>query len=147
MKRKFNYLLPVLLVTVLIASGCLSNKKAEPGPVPAGIFKGQFTRLHASPGSTTIDTLKAAVVLTLNAGGTFTVTGDTAVVHAGSKGKADFNTTDYIVSFDDDTYPKTGKPAKVHLSGLYQYLYQGNVFQMISNRDTISLRYDLKRVN
>jgi len=148
MKIKFNYLLPVLLVTVLVASGCLSNKKAEPGPVPAGIFKGKFARLHVKPGTTTIDTLKADIILTLNAGGTFTVTGDTAAVHAGSKGKSTFNTTDYVVAFADDTYPATGKPAKVHLHGAdYVYFYQGNILQMVANRDSISLRYDLKRTN
>jgi hypothetical protein len=147
MKKRLIYLLPVL---VALVSGCLKGtENTVVKPTPTGTFSGQFRRLHRAPGASIIDTLKANVQLVFESGTDYKLIGDTATVHAGSHGNYLFSNAGYYVAFDDATYPATGKPAKVHLYGTYQYYYNGsNVLQMVFNSaDTLSYQYDLKKVN
>ena len=144
---KSNLLYP-LLVIVVFASGCFGNKNSAPAPaIPSGNFTGQFRRVHTSPRNGAMDTLKANLMLSLNVTTGFAVTGDTATVHAGSHGSYAIGSS--YIEFSDVTFPPTGTPTKIHLSGVYQYYYDGTVFQMVANSylDTISYQYDMKKVN
>jgi len=148
MKKLSIYLLPALLVLSLFATGCLSNKTSNPVPYPSGTFEGQFRLLHKKLNDSKIDTLKKATIqLVLESGVGYKVLGDTATVHAGSKGHYGINAT--YIAFDDETYPKTGTPAKIHLYGNYLYNYDGstNLIILVNQGDTLNYRYDLKRVN
>lgn len=150
MKRRSIYLLPVLLAVVLFATGCFNNNQATPVPTPAGTFGGTFKLLRRKVGATTVDTLKKAnIQLVLETGVGYKVLGDTATVHAGSKGHYGINAT--YMAFDDDTYPKTGNPPndKIHLFGNYFYSYDNSttLTLLFNQGDTLNYRYDLKRVN
>jgi hypothetical protein len=144
MKLKLLYALPLLT----LLAGCMgsNNKNAAPVPVPSGNFKGQFRAIHQNSKTGYHDTLKAILNLSLSTTTGFKVTGDTATVHAGSFG--DYAMNSALVQFVDNTLPTTGKPAKIHLSGYYQYYYDGTVFQMLAApSDTLVYQYDLKKVN
>lgn len=146
MKSKLLYL---FLPVIVLASSCVGNK-ATPTPVnyPAGTFSGQFSLIRTNAQTGVHDTSKATIQLTMNSNYSYTVTGDTATVHAGSHGTYAINAT--YVDFTDVTYPKTGIPPKTHLNGDYEYYYDGSsVLQMLaaSPLDTIVLQYDLKKTN
>jgi hypothetical protein len=146
----------VLSLIALFAGGCVSNKNSLPAPaVPSGTFGGQFRRVHTSSKSGLRDTLKANVLLVLNNTSGFTLTPQTtpSVVVAGHGGYV--IESNYIL-FNDVAYQtavssgnSTGTTDKVHLTGTYQYYYDGNVFQMVNNSflDTLSLQFDLKKQN
>jgi hypothetical protein len=110
-----------------------------------GTFTGQFRLLHRSTDKVPFDTTSTNIVLTMTSPAyTFTVTGDTSTVHAGSYGTYALNSQEIL--FTDKTYPKTGIPTKTHLNGLYLYYYDGSTFQMLAySSDTLSLEYDLKK--
>lgn len=146
MKKRPTYLLPVIAIVILMAVGCTANKTAEPAPTPVGTFSGQFRRLHRAVGASRIDTTKANIQLVLETGGTYKVLGDTATVHAGSKGN--YSVVNGAMAFQDATY-STVPTSKIHLYGYYSFYYDGtSVFQMVVNSaDTLSLQYDLKKVN
>lgn len=140
--KRLIYVLPVLLA---LAGGCAKTNERVV-PYPTGTFAGEFRFLHKRPGTAIIDTLKTNIQVVLETGVGFKVVGDTSTVHAGSKGHYGVNSSD--IAFDDETFPKTGRPAKSHLNGIYRYYYDGSsVFQMVANSsDTLSLQYNLKRV-
>ncbi len=143
MKIRLYYLLPLLLV---ISAGCLKTPESTlPLSGPAGNFAGQFRLLHRSSARNKFDTLKTSLVLNLNlTNNSYSVTGDTAVLHAGSSGN--FTISSPYINFTDKTYPKSGIPAKTHLNGIYQYYYDGSVFQLLAfSADTLSFQYDLKK--
>ncbi|MBK0378289.1 hypothetical protein [Mucilaginibacter segetis] len=144
MKKNLIYLFPILIA---FGMGCTKSSNSSLKPLPEGTFNGEFRLLHRSQGSTVIDTVKANIQLVLETGVGYKVLGDTSTVHAGSKGH--YGISDIYIAFQDDTYPTTGTPTKTHLSGTYQYYYDGSsVFQMVANSsDTLSLQYDLKKVN
>jgi len=143
MKNKILYFIPLILIS---ATGCFNTKTDIP-PVtpPSGTFTGQFRYLHRHSSNVAFDTVKANLTVTMNStANTFAVTGDTSTAHAGSKGSFSFGSP-YML-FTDNTYPKTGTPAKTHLNGLYLYYYDGTVFQLLAySADTLSLQYDLKK--
>ncbi|MEO6849724.1 MAG: hypothetical protein ABI203_03655, partial [Mucilaginibacter sp.] len=102
--------------------------------------------VHRKTTALPYDTLKANIILTVQSpANTFAVTGDTTTVHAGSHGFFSFN-YGFIV-FSDKTYPVDGSiPPKFHLSGTYQYYYDGTVLQMLgSSSDTAVYEYSLTR--
>lgn len=139
MKNSFKLL---LLAVIAGASSCSSNKDAsEPVAVPTGTFSGKFTSLHKKS-SGVVDTLKANILLTTTTAGRFKITGDTATVHAGSHGAFQLNAI--YIQFQDST-ATSNHPAKIHLNGLYQYYYNGTVFQIAAGNDTLAYQYDLKR--
>lgn len=144
MKLKLLYALPFLT----LLAGCFSsgNKNTAPVPFPAGNFTGQFRAIHQNSKTGFHDTLKATLNLSLSTTTGFKVTGDTATVHAGSFGQYAMNHV--LVQFTDSTLPTTGKPAKVHLTGYYQYSYDGSTFQLLAApSDTLVYQYDLKKTN
>ncbi|MBD1367154.1 hypothetical protein IDJ77_25305 [Mucilaginibacter sp. ZT4R22] len=145
MKKRFTYLLPALTILIALATSCSPNKPADPVPVPTGTFNGQFRKLHRAKGATKIDTTKATIQLVLESGGTYKVLGDTATLHAGSKGG--YSVVGNALAFQDATY--SASDPKIHLYGYYAYYYDNSsVLQMVLNSsDTLSLQYDLKKVN
>jgi hypothetical protein len=134
----------ILLAIALLGSGCLkSSTTSTPIPQPSGTFVGTFRALHKKTSNVGYDTTKATIQLVFS-GNTYTVTGDTVTLHAGSFGT--YQVDGVFAGFNDKTYPTTGTPAKYHLNGVYQYYYDGNVFQALRNSlDTLSLQYDLYR--
>jgi len=144
MKRKLFYLFPFL--TPL--ANYFNNKSAasSPGVVPQGIFTGQFRLLQFSKKTGVFDTVSANIQLSMEQTG-YSVTGDTSTVQAGSYGPYAINTINSTIDFQDKTYPHTGVPTKTHLNGVYQYYYDGKVFQLLANSvlDKMSLQYDLKK--
>ena len=144
MKKNLPYL---LLIFMALASGCAKEtvNSSTTVPVPSGTFTGQFRLLHRSTDKVPFDTTSAAIVLTLTTpANTYTVTGDTSTLHAGSYGSYTLNTQEIL--FTDKTYPTSGVPTKTHLNGLYLYYYDGSTFQMLAySSDTLSLEYDLKK--
>jgi hypothetical protein len=139
MKQKLLYLLPLLLA---IATGCLKSDY-KPPVLPSGTFSGTFGYLHRANDKVSFDTLKASVTLTLqNSNSTFTVTGDTTTLHAGSFGQYAVNTS--VIEFVDKTYSATGINVKKHLNGIYAYSYNGSNLNLLYNiSDTISMQYQL----
>jgi hypothetical protein len=140
-------LLYALLFIIVLVSGCFNDKSALPAPTPSGTFTGQFRRVHITQKTGLRDTLKANIQVDLNSTTGYKVTGDTSTVHAGSYGTYSVNSS--YIQFNDATLSPTIQPAKVHLAGIYQYYFDGTVFQMVYNTplDTVSLQYDLKKVN
>jgi hypothetical protein len=147
MKQKLFFVLALIAV---LAGGCVSNKNSAPAPaIPSGAFTGLFRRVHTSAKTGMRDTLRANVRLLLDKTTGFTLTDDniSGIVAGGHGGYV--IQSNYIL-FNDVTYQVTaGYTDKVHLTGTYQYYYDGTVFQMVNNSflDTLSLQYDLKREN
>jgi hypothetical protein len=141
--KRLIYVLPLLMA---LAAGCFNNNGSQPAPDPSGTFTGQFRRITRKLNQTTIDTVKANISVVIEPGIGYHVLGDTATLHAGSKGHYGINGNG--IMFVDSTYPTTGIPAKNHLNGEYAFVYDGIVFQMVrTSGDTLSLQYDLKKTN
>jgi hypothetical protein len=145
MKNKLVYLAPVL---ILFAAGCLSNKVSPVPSLAAGTYSGQFRLFHRHSTTSPFDTLKANVTLTLTStpANSFSLSGDTSTVIAGSKGTYQLASNGNFILFVDSTIPTTGTATKAHLNGEYVYSYDGNSLQMIaSSADTLQVQYDLKK--
>lgn len=142
MKQTLLYL---SILSVVVAFGCKKLNYQPPPPYPTGTFSGKFGYLHRHTDNVPYDTLLATITLKLkNTDGTFTVTGDTATVHAGSFGTYGINSS--YINFADKTFPATGTPAKSHLNGLYLYSYDGASLKMLFyNSDTLRYEYDLTK--
>jgi len=140
-----------LLVVASVGIGCTKLTQTTPPPpvVPSGTFSGTFRYLHRHTNQVPFDTLKANITIKLLTNVnpfTYTVTGDTATVHAGSFGS--FSLTSPYMVFTDNTFPTSGTPTKQHLNGAYLYYYDGTVFQMLAyNADTLGVQYDLKKTS
>ncbi len=137
----------VLLAVLAFATGC--SKDYTPPQSSAslqGTFTGQFIFLHQPANSATVDTVKANIQLEMQANSTYQVTGDTSTVHAGSRGTfvPGANST---IQFFDATYPPAGTPAKLHLSGIYQYSYDGIFLRLTGYGplDTVTYKYVLEK--
>jgi hypothetical protein len=144
MKHKLLYLIPVAAVFL---AGCFGTK-STPAPSLAGTFSGQFRLFHRHTTTSPFDTLKADITLTLGSapGNSFSVTGDTSAVIAGSKGTYQLASNGNFILFVDNTLPTTGTSGKVHLNGEYVYSYDGNSLQMLAGSlDTLQVQYDLKK--
>jgi hypothetical protein len=140
-------LLYVSLVTVTMMYGCVHSVN-NPAPTlqPEGTFSGHFEVIHQNTG--VIDSASATVNLDMEAATGFKVTGDTTSVHEGSYGGFEiFSQTNTIYFQDHDTYAPTGKPAKIHLNGVYSYSYDGNLLEIgyLAPGDTLVLKYTLKK--
>lgn len=137
MRRSFTYLFPFCFVALLITSCVKGSSTTDTAATfPAGTFTGQFRAIHKT--TTTVDTQKANITLTLSTQTGFKLTGDTSTLIAGSHGGYLFNTTyGYFVD-------STAVSSKVHLNGTYLYSYNGSVFQMLQvSGDTLTYQYDL----
>src|SRR5579872_5810133 len=145
---KYRLLLLVAAAALLMV-GCFKTTSdlANSSNVTAisGTFTGQFRLLHRSTDKVPFDTTSCNITLTINpTGNTYTVTGDTTTVHAGSHGT--YAVSSPYIDFSDVTYPKSGIPNKTHLNGIYQFYYDGTNFQMLAySIDTLSLQYLLKK--
>lgn len=143
MKHKLLYLIPIV---ALLMVGCFKKPAVNTtASTVSGTFTGTFRLLHRSNDKLPFDTTGCNVVVTINpSGNTYTVTGDTTTVHAGSHGT--YSLSAPYIDFVDATYPLTGIPSKTHLNGVYEYYYDGTTFQMLAySTDTLSLQYDLKK--
>jgi len=145
MKRNLFYLLPLLLI---LGEACSPKSDNIPILSPSGTFKGKF-RMSVKNNSTGVvdsSVKDTALILKLTAPYHFAVTGDTATIHAGSKGN--FGYDGNFMRFLDSTY-KAGPQAKRHLVGDYQYYYNGTLLQLQrvnSSLDTV-LRYDFNKTS
>jgi hypothetical protein len=146
MKNKLLYLLPLL---VILFEGCLKTH-SDPTPaavIPSGTFAGQFKLYHRHTDQVPYDSVAANITVNLAASNyTFTVTGDTATLHAGSYGT--FGISGPYILFNDKTYSATAPVTKTHLSGYYLYNYDGtNLVMYASSSDTLILGYTLKKTS
>lgn len=145
MKIRIFYLL-LLTITVVYLSGCFKqNKSAAPAPVPSGSFSGVFRFAHQT--SMGQDTGSANLNLTMSTSAGYAITGDTSTVHAGSHGGYIVYSSTGQILFEDATFPKSGTPSKIHLAGLYNYVYDGNNLQLSlsSPQDTVVFYYSFKK--
>jgi hypothetical protein len=143
--RKLIYLLPFV---VMAFGSCMKSGDSTPIPVPSGTFSGEFRVIHLNQLTQVKDTSKRSnLVLTISQATGFKVTGDTLLYHAGSYG--DFALNGSYIQFIDKTVPAnaTGPLPKIHLSGTYQYLYDGTNFQLQVASDTLAYQYILKKTN
>jgi len=103
-------------------------------------------RVHQNSKTQKLDTLKANLGLILSQTTGFQITGDTSTLHAGSNGSYAANA--YYMQFVDKTYVASQPFTKYHLSGVYNYNYDGtNLAIFVTIADTISLQYLLKKTN
>ncbi len=146
MKKTLLYFLPLVALFIF---GCGPKKTTLPVPAPEGTFSGQFMFLHLHSKTGVIDTLRANLVLQMEAATGYKVTGDTSTVHAGSYGGYVVNIPTRNISFVDATFPPTGTPAKIHLSGVYDYTYDGSNLQLVvyGPQDTLLYYYNMKKTN
>jgi len=154
MKRNLFLVLP-LLALVVLGQACSTKSDPVPAPTPPlGTFSGTGKLLVKKSGSSTYDTVKKAspLLITLATPSNFKVTGDTLTVHAGSKGlfQLAYASNGTFINFIDSTY-KAGPQTKIHLAGVYQYVYDTASGSLIIQRansvqDSV-LRYDLKKTS
>jgi hypothetical protein len=141
MKVKVIYFISVLATCL---SGCLKNNPTPATPLPTGTFSGQFIAIRRPPDVPKKDTVKATLMVSLSQTLGFTVTGDTTK-HAGSFG--DYGVNAYNIQFVDQS-GMSAKPPKYHLSGIYNYTYDGSILEIYINyADTVSLSYIFKKTN
>ena len=142
MKHRLLYLLLSLMALNL---GCKKLTYVPPPAQPVGTFSGKFAYLHRNIDNLPYDTLQANVTLKLTStDGTFKVTGDTSTVHAGSFGTYAISSSTFV--FTDKTMPPVGTPVKKHLSGVYNYSYDGYSLKILAySSDTLRYEYDLSK--
>jgi len=144
MRLKQLYLLPIIVV---LSIGCAKQKPAPQPSFLQGTYTGPFMLIHMHKNSTKPDTSKATVLLSMQANSSYQVSGDTSTLHAGSHGTFVIN-SGTIIQFFDQTYPFTGTPAKIHLSGTYQFTYDNVVLRLNGNdpADTVLYQYVLQKI-
>ena len=126
----------------MLLSSCISNKNNAPAPnVPEGTFAGRFSLYHLHSKTGVVDTLTANLILNMETATGYKVTGDTSTLHAGSYGSYLLNSTYTGIEFIDKTYPATGTPAKNHLNGIYEYVYNGTTLQFEATDPADTLIY------
>ena len=148
MKLKLLSLFSLLTILAILATGCLKTPKAvAPAPAPSGIFTGEFKLLHRHTDKVPFDSTKATITVNLQTPAfSYTVTGDTSTLHAGSFGT--FGVSGPYILFNDKTYSATAPITKTHLSGYYLYNYDGtNLIMYASSSDTLVLGYTLKKTS
>ena len=137
----------VLSIAAMFAMSCGSTKSENPTPLPDGSYSGEFRLIHVHNDNTR-DTSKANITVYISpvSTGTYSVTGDTTTLHAGSKGNYEFYSNG-TVQFADKTYSASAPTTKTHLNGLYSYAYDGNIFRFVAYglSNTLILQYDLKK--
>jgi hypothetical protein len=142
MKKRFTYLLPALTINS-IRPVVAHQQTKRPCTYLRGTFNGQFRKLHRIKGATKIDTTKANIQLVLESGGTYKVLGDTATLHAGSKGT--YAVVGNALAFQDATFSRP----------ILKYIYTGTTpiitmaaafYRMVLNSaDTLAYNTTLKR--
>jgi hypothetical protein len=143
--RKLIYLLPFVIMAF---SSCMKSNDTTPIAVPSGTFTGEFRVVHLNQLTQKLDTTKRSnLTLTISQSTGFKITGDTVLYHAGSYG--DFALNGTYIQFVDKTLPANiaAPLPKIHLSGTYQYVYDGTNFQFQAASDTLAYQYILKKTN
>ncbi len=144
MKRRLSYLLPLLLLIVLAVGCAKSPDSTDTIVLPVGTFTGQFTRIHLNPYTRKLDTIYANLTLTMAAATGYAITGDTTK-HAGSHGS--YVVDGVNIAFSDQTLPtsttSTAPPTKIHLNGVYSYVYTTTSMQITFSNDTLIYTYIL----
>ena len=140
MKNKLFFILTALIT---LATSC-AKAPQQNIVLPEGKFAGVFRRIHLNPATNKLDTATANIALSLSSATGYAVTGDTTTLHAGSNGSYVADGT--YLQFIDKTLPanSTKTPTKVHLAGVYKYLYGGSTLEMGISNDTLSYYYNLK---
>jgi hypothetical protein len=141
--RKLIYLLPFVIMAF---SACTKTADNAPVAVPTGTFTGEFRVVHLNNITQKLDTTKRSnLILTISQATGYKVTGDTVLYHAGSYG--DFAVGSSVIQFIDKTIPAnaSGVLPKIHLSGNYQYGYDGTNFIIQAANDTLAYQYVLKK--
>jgi hypothetical protein len=147
MKKNILYL---FLITGVCLSGCFGKKNdVMPNtPVPlSGTYSGKFKLYHVNTSNTITHIDSTNLNLSMEAATGFKVTGDTTTLHAGSYGSYEVNSTTFQIFFSDKTFPLTGTPAKIHLSGAYAYEYDGTTLALLAYgpQDTLQYYYQFTR--
>jgi len=146
MKTKLFCLLALLSI---FAMGCKKIDVTKPPSIGAlaGTYSGQFVSVHINTPKN--DTVKANIQLALYPSYTFQVVGDTSTVHAGSKGSFALNSGTTTIQFFDVTFPVSGTPTKIHLSGQYQYTFDQIYLDMTgaNSANTTTYTYTLTKIN
>lgn len=145
MKKNFYQL---MVIAGLFFAGCAKTQ----GPfvntpvLSSGSFSGQFKLYHVNANSKTVRIDSCNLSLTMELATGYQVTCDTTL-HAASYGQYQVQTTASQVIFIDKTYPASGTPTKVHLSGTYNYQYDGSTLQLVAYgpMDTLQYFYNLTR--
>lgn len=142
MKRNLFYLLPLLLT---LGVACSPKNEVVPVAQPQGNFTGVFGALVKKTSGAGYDTIRDTIALKLTAASLFKVAANTRK-HVASYGAFVYN--GYYIQFNDSLAVTPGIN-KFHLKGVYQYYYDGNVFQLQrnSNGDTLTVQYNLKKTN
>ncbi len=144
MKHKLLCLFPILAI---LTAGCIKNAPvAPPPPMPSGTFSGQFKLFHRHTTQVPFDSVKTNLTIKFQTSdNTFTVTGDTSTVHAGSYGT--FGLYQPYIGFNDKTFSALHF-TKSHLNGYYLYNYDGtNLVIYVSSADTLLAGYSMKRIS
>lgn len=130
----------------ILGAGCTKVKSPPKPSALEGTYTGRFLFIHLPANATKPDTLKAIVQLNLTANQGFSVTGDTSTVHAGSRGFYQL-TSGVSMQFFDQTFPQSGTPVKKHLSGIYQYTFDGVYLDLTGSDplDTVNYKYFLQK--
>jgi len=143
MKHKILYL---FLSSAVLLTACLKTvQPPPPPPVPSGTFTGVYKRFHRSTGTGPYDTVQTNLTVKFSIPDyTYTVTGDTSTIHAGSYGA--FGITSPYIGFADKTYSAKSTSTKAHLNGYYNYSYDGtNLLIYATSSDTLLIGYTLKK--
>jgi hypothetical protein len=143
MKRNIFYL---LVITGVCLSGCAGKTEVLPNtPAPvSGTYSGQFKLYHVSPANNILRVDSTNLSLVMETATGYKVTGDTTTLHAGSYGPYVVNAAASQILFADKTFPPSGTPAKVHLSGAYVYQYDGSTLELLTYGPQDTLQYFYK---
>ena len=139
----------LLIITAACLYGCAGKTNILPStPVPvSGTFSGQFKLYHVSAANNIIRVDSTNLSLNMETATGYKVTGDTSTLHAGSYGSYQVNVFATQILFADKTFPPGSTSAKVHLTGSYNYQYDGATLQLVTYgpHDTLQYFYNLKR--
>jgi hypothetical protein len=143
MKRNILYL---FIIAGVCLYGCNPKNDILPNtPVPvSGTYTGQFKLYHVNPKTSAVHVDSTNLNLTMETATGYKVTGDTTTLHAGSYGSYQVNQFASQILFADKTFPPSGTPAKVHLSGAYAYQYDGNTLELVTYGPQDTLQYFYK---
>jgi hypothetical protein len=143
MKRNIFFL---LIPIAGFLTSCNTNNNVVPNtPVPvSGTYTGQFKLYHVNPKTNAVRVDSANLNLTMETATGYKVTGDTTTLHAGSYGSYEVSSMASQIIFADKTFPASGSPLKVHLSGVYTYEYDGSTLQLITYGPQDTLQYFYK---
>jgi hypothetical protein len=148
MKSKFIYWLLLLPVFITGCAKTYNDPETDPNKwsYPLGTFNGKFMRIHKNQATLKYDTTTAMLKLVLSTNTGFAISGDTAMVHAGSYGS--FSEDFVNMNFSDITSPINYTPKKTHLSGYYTYTYDGSYLVIVNGvkSDTLSCVYHFTKM-